>query len=102
MLVSYRGGRDKKLLADATQMLTDSKAKIDYLKMRINKARTSRATAASAESSSGQPNSSRKFSHFCSFFYGLSASTGSLSEDSLKGYANVFLHFTIPSNCFPV
>jgi chromosome segregation ATPase len=45
MIQSYRSGsgRDKKILADAEQMLQDSKAKIDYLKMRISKARQNRA-----------------------------------------------------------
>jgi len=43
MIQSYSSGRDKKLVADAQQMLQDSKAKIDYLRMRINKARASRA-----------------------------------------------------------
>ena len=42
MIQSYSSGRDKKLLADAQQMLQDSKAKIDYLKMRIAKAKHSR------------------------------------------------------------
>lgn len=40
MIQSITGGpgsRDKKLLAEAQQMLQDSKAKIDYLKMRILK-----------------------------------------------------------------
>ena len=41
MIQSYTSGRDKKLLADARQMLQDSKAKIDYLKMRIAKAKQS-------------------------------------------------------------
>lgn len=41
MIQSITGGRslskDKKLLAEAQQMLQDSKAKIEYLKMRILK-----------------------------------------------------------------
>jgi hypothetical protein len=41
MIQSYTSGRDKKFLADARQMLQDSKAKIDYLKMRIAKAKQS-------------------------------------------------------------
>lgn len=43
MIQSYSSGRDKKLVADAQQMLQDSKLKIDYLRMRINKARLNRA-----------------------------------------------------------
>lgn len=40
MIQSITGGhhsRDKKLLAEAQQMLQDSKAKIEYLRMRILK-----------------------------------------------------------------
>lgn len=37
MIQSYSSGRDKKLLADAQQMYQDSKAKIDYLRMRIGR-----------------------------------------------------------------
>ncbi|CAL8147504.1 unnamed protein product [Orchesella dallaii] len=37
MIQSYSSGRDKKLLADAQQMYQDSKAKIDYLRMRISR-----------------------------------------------------------------
>lgn len=36
-------GRDKKLLAEAQQMLADSKAKIEFLKLRILKVRQNRA-----------------------------------------------------------
>jgi protein kinase N len=43
MIQSYAGGRDKKLLENAQQMLQDSKAKIDYLKMRIAKAKHNRS-----------------------------------------------------------
>ena len=68
MLVSYRGGRDKKLLADATQMLTDSKAKIDYLKMRIQKARTSRAEAKDS-TQQGHSQNTRKFYFLRTFTY---------------------------------
>lgn len=37
MIQSYSSGRDKKLLQDAQQMYQDSKAKIDYLRMRISR-----------------------------------------------------------------
>lgn len=39
MIEQYSNGptRDKKLLAEAQQMLADSKAKIEYIKMRIMK-----------------------------------------------------------------
>ena len=39
MIQQYSNGptRDKKLLAEAQQMLYDSKAKIEYIKMRIMK-----------------------------------------------------------------
>lgn len=49
MIQSYSNGRDKKLLADAQQMLQDSKAKIEYLKMRIIKAKQSQEATASSE-----------------------------------------------------
>ncbi|KAG8224120.1 hypothetical protein J437_LFUL001814 [Ladona fulva] len=45
MIQSYSSGghsRDKKLLAEAQQMLGDSRAKIEYLKMRIMKVKQSK------------------------------------------------------------
>lgn len=45
MIQSITGGhhgRDKKLLAEAQQMLADSKAKIEFLKLRILKVRRNR------------------------------------------------------------
>ncbi|CAG0912902.1 unnamed protein product [Notodromas monacha] len=41
MIAMYSSGasKDRKLLAEAQQMLSDSKAKIEYIKMRINKAK---------------------------------------------------------------
>uniref|UniRef100_T1J1B0 protein kinase C n=1 Tax=Strigamia maritima TaxID=126957 RepID=T1J1B0_STRMM len=41
MILMYNGGssKDRKLLAEAQQMLADSKAKIEYIRMRINKAK---------------------------------------------------------------
>lgn len=45
MIQSISGGhhgRDKKLLAEAQQMLADSKAKIEFLKLRILKVRQNR------------------------------------------------------------
>ena len=43
MIQQYSNGptRDKKLLAEAQQMLADSKAKIEYIKMRIMKVKQS-------------------------------------------------------------
>lgn len=38
-ITSGHHGRDKKLLAEAQQMLADSKAKIEFLKLRILKVR---------------------------------------------------------------
>jgi len=57
MIQSYSSVRDKKLLADAQQMLQDSKAKIDYLRMRISKGRHNRVGVENAAgcSSSGGP-----------------------------------------------
>jgi protein kinase N len=62
MMLSYRGGRDKKLLADAQQMLQDSKAKIEYLKMRISKARHNRAEG--SNTGSGDNRGGRKSLHY--------------------------------------
>lgn len=45
MIQSITGGhhgRDKKLLAEAQQMLADSKAKIEFLKLRIRKVKQNR------------------------------------------------------------
>ncbi|XP_076286112.1 serine/threonine-protein kinase N isoform X1 [Lasioglossum baleicum] len=42
MIQSLTGGRDKKLLQDAQQMLDDSRAKIEFLRMRIMKVRQAR------------------------------------------------------------
>ncbi|KAF4531923.1 hypothetical protein B566_EDAN000952, partial [Ephemera danica] len=44
MIQSYSGGhsRDKKLLAEAQQMLADSKAKIEFLRMRMLKVKQNR------------------------------------------------------------
>lgn len=41
-ITSGHHGRDKKLLAEAQQMLADSKAKIEFLKLRILKVRQNR------------------------------------------------------------
>lgn len=41
-ITSGHHGRDKKLLAEAQQMLADSKAKIEFLKLRILKVRQTR------------------------------------------------------------
>lgn len=38
-MIASLGHRDRKLLAEAQQMLQDSKAKIEFLKMRINRAK---------------------------------------------------------------
>lgn len=43
-ITSSHHGRDKKLLAEAQQMLADSKAKIEFLKLRILKVRQKRQT----------------------------------------------------------
>lgn len=42
MIHSLTGGRDKKLLQEAQQMLDDSRAKIEFLRMRIMKVRQAR------------------------------------------------------------
>ncbi|XP_017759832.1 PREDICTED: serine/threonine-protein kinase N isoform X3 [Eufriesea mexicana] len=42
MIQSLTGGRDKKLLQEAQQMLDDSRAKIEFLRMRIMKVRQAR------------------------------------------------------------
>lgn len=57
MIQSYSSGRDKKLLENAQQMLQDSKAKIDYLKMRIAKTKHNRSENAA---SSGPGNAQRR------------------------------------------
>lgn len=41
-ITSGHHGRDKKLLAEAQQMLADSKAKIEFLKLRILKVKQNR------------------------------------------------------------
>ena len=45
MIQMYNSGsvRDKKFLNEATQMLQDSKAKTEYIKIRINKEKQSKA-----------------------------------------------------------
>lgn len=43
-ITSGHHGRDKKLLAEAQQMLADSKTKIEFLKLRILKVRQNRNT----------------------------------------------------------
>lgn len=43
-ITSGHHGRDKKLLAEAQQMLNDSKTKIEFLKLRILKVRQTRQT----------------------------------------------------------
>lgn len=51
--------RDKKLIGEAQQMLADSKAKIEYLKMRILKVKQNKANASRAgsdTSSNGESN----------------------------------------------
>ena len=47
MIAMYSSGasKDRKLLAEAQQMLSDSKAKIEYIKMRINKAKQNQSFA---------------------------------------------------------
>lgn len=42
MIQSLTSGRDKKLLQEAQQMLDDSRAKIEFLRMRIMKVRQAR------------------------------------------------------------
>lgn len=38
-MIASLGNRDRKLLAEAQQMLQDSKAKIEFLRMKINRAK---------------------------------------------------------------
>ena len=51
-MYSAGGQQSKKLLADAHQMLEDAKAKIDYIKMRINKLNQNVAQSSVGESRS--------------------------------------------------
>lgn len=48
--------RDKKLIGEAQQMLADSKAKIEYLKMRIMKVRQNRGSPKSDIMHNGEIN----------------------------------------------
>ncbi|XP_021947882.1 serine/threonine-protein kinase N isoform X4 [Folsomia candida] len=50
-MIQISSGRDKKLLENAQQMLQDSKAKIDYLKMRIAKTKHNRSDNVASSSS---------------------------------------------------
>lgn len=49
-------GRDKKLLAEAHQMLADSKAKIEFLRLRILKVRQNKLNSKAAAASSSEEN----------------------------------------------
>uniref|UniRef100_A0A1B6CRT7 REM-1 domain-containing protein n=1 Tax=Clastoptera arizonana TaxID=38151 RepID=A0A1B6CRT7_9HEMI len=53
--------RDKKLLADAQQMLADSKAKIDYLRMRILKVKQNKQSKSIDSTFNGDSNNRDKF-----------------------------------------
>jgi hypothetical protein len=56
MIESFSKGnsKDKKMLAEAQQMLADSKAKIEYLKMRMAKMKQS-SRSVDAASNNGEP-----------------------------------------------
>lgn len=47
-------GRDKKLLAEAHQMLADSKAKIEYLRLKILKVRQNKLSSKGSEENGGE------------------------------------------------
>lgn len=61
MIQSLTSGhsRDKKLLAEAQQMLGDSRAKIEYLRMRINKVKQNRQQKSQEYSSNGDLHSAK-------------------------------------------
>lgn len=61
MIQSLTSGhsRDKKLLAEAQQMLADSKAKIEFLKMRILKEKQSKQNRMNDSSSNGDSQNSK-------------------------------------------
>ena len=56
MIQMYSSGRlrDKKLVASAAQMLKDSKAKIEYIKMRINKVKQQLENGLNTENTKGK------------------------------------------------
>lgn len=53
-------GRDKKLLAEAHQMLADSKAKIEYLRLKILKVRQNKINNKLSEENGGEANTASK------------------------------------------
>lgn len=71
-------GRDKKLLAEAQQMLADSKAKIEFLKLKILKVRRN-----------GQSN---RVSHFLFVYYFLNAGTYTCTDGNIH---NSIMHFIV-------
>ena len=58
MIQMYNSGpmRDKKLLSEAQQMLADSRAKIEYIKMRIMKVNQAKAETSEDQAAGGRGN----------------------------------------------
>lgn len=67
MIQSLTSGhlRDKKLLAEAQQMLADSKAKIEFLRMRILKVKQNRQPKTLDTTSNGDSNNKGSFDILC-------------------------------------
>lgn len=64
-MVQSLDSKDKKLVFEAQQMLADSKAKIDYLKMRIRRFRAARPSShTDANSNSNYNNNNHHHHHY--------------------------------------